>query len=254
MAGETSEFSLRKMPLLEHLSELRKRIVWSMAGILVAFVLTFSFYSFLFDQLARPLERHLPKGKHLVFIRLQEPFTVSIKVAIVSAILLSAPFIFYQIWLFISPGLYRKEKRLVIPFLLFSTSLFAGGCLFAYYFAFPAACAFLLSMGTPYTPQISMDEYFDLAMLVILGMGAIFQMPVIVSFLSMMRVLTPRFMIRTLRHAILIIVVVAAIISPTTDIVNLFVYACPMVVLYILSIFMSWIFTRRARKKDAAMG
>ncbi|MBP7865307.1 MAG: twin-arginine translocase subunit TatC [Acidobacteria bacterium] len=236
---------LRKMTLLEHLQELRSCLLYSVIAVAVAFGVTFAFNDWIYGQLALPLLRHLPKGSTLVFLRLQEPFTVSLKVAFCFAVFLSAPVIIYQLWRFISPGLYQKERRWFVPFVFFSSLLFLAGCTFAYRVAFPAACSFLIGVGRPYNPQISMDEYFDFAMMVILGMGAVFQMPIIVSFLAMMKILTPRFMIKTLRHAILIIFILAAIISPTTDVVNLFIFAAPMILLYLVSVILCWLITRR---------
>lgn len=246
----TEPVELRPMSLLEHLEELRSRLFRILLGVAVAFALTFSFHKEIFNWLALPLTRYLPEGGRLVYLKLQEPFMLFIKVALVAAIFLSAPYILYQVWLFISPGLYRHEKRYTIPFILFSTLLFVAGCLFAYLIAFPSACAFFIDMGQPYVPNIDIDFYFDLALFIIVGMGAVFQLPIVIAFLSLMGLVTPGFLVRKFRHAVVIIFIVAAVVSPTTDAINLCIFAGPMLVLYILSIGVSWIFMRRRRVRQ----
>ena len=245
------ENGFQKMSLLEHLEEFRRRLFRALAAVGIAFCVTYAFHEQIFRVVAQPLTRFLPDGGHLVYLRLQEPFILYIKVAIVAAIFLSAPYLLYQVWLFISPGLYRHEKRFAIPFILFASVLFIGGCCFAYFIAFPAACQFFVELGQPYTPNIAIDMFFDLAMFIIIGMGAVFQLPLVIMFLTMLGVVTPRFLIKKFRHAIVIIFIVAAVISPTTDAVNLFIFAGPMVLLYIMSIGLSWMLARRRNKKLA---
>ena len=249
-----NEAALKNMSLLEHLNELRRCLVKSALALAVCFVVAFCFNGWLYSVLAAPLVKFLPKGTTLVFLRLQEPFAVSVKVALSGAIILGSPLIILFLWQFIAPALYKHEKRYCWPFLLSTFTLFAGGCAFAYRYAFPAACRFLLEVGQPYTPQISMDEYYEFAMMIILGMGLIFEIPIVVFFLSLFRILTPRFMLKTLRHAIIIIFLVAAIVSPTTDVVNLFLFAAPMILLYLGSILVCWLVYRRKEKKRNARG
>jgi len=246
---QTAETRLPKMTILEHLEELRKRLIRSIAAVGLIFLATYAIHEELFRTVALPLTRHLPDEGRLVYLKLQEPFILYIKVAIVAAIFLGAPYLLYQVWLYIAPGLYRKEKRYAIPFVLASSLLFLAGCSFAYFVAFPNACAFFIDLGQPYTPNIAISMFFDLAMFIIIGMGAVFQLPLVIVFLAMMGVVTPRFLVKKFRHAILIIFVVAAIISPTTDAVNLFIFAGPMILLYCLSIGLCWIIVRKRNRK-----
>jgi sec-independent protein translocase protein TatC len=239
----------QRMTILEHLDELRRRLIRAIAAVGLIFLATYAIHEQLFELVAKPLTQHLPQEGRLVYLKLQEPFILYIKVAIVSAIFLAAPYILYQIWLFIAPGLYRHEKKYAIPFILFSSTLFLAGCSFAYFIAFPNACAFFIELGNPYTPNIAIDMFFDLAMFIILGMGAVFQLPLIIVFLALMGVVTPRFLVQKFRHAILIIFIIAAIISPTTDAVNLFLFAGPMILLYIISIGLCWLIARRRDKQ-----
>jgi sec-independent protein translocase protein TatC len=137
-----------------------------------------------------------------------------------------------------------------LPFILFSSILFLSGCAFAYYIAFPSACAFFIDLGQGFTPNIDVDFFFDLVLFIIIGMGAVFQLPIVIAFMSMMGMVTPKFLLRKFRHATVIIFIVAAVISPTTDAINLFIFAGPMMVLYVLSIGVSWIFARRRKRKE----
>lgn len=250
VAGRVGE--LKKMSLLTHLEELRKRLIRSVLAVVVAFLVTFFYCKEIFNFVARPLLKLLPKGGQLVYTDLSTPFMLFMKVALVTALILAAPVILYQLWLFISPGLYRHEKRYVLPFMFFSSLLFLSGCAFAYLVIFPATCAFFIQVGSPYTPLIDISFFFDLAMVIVLGMGAVFQMPIVIVFLTMMGVVSPGFLLRKIRHAILIIVIVAAVLSPTTDVLNLLLFSAPMVVLYVLSIGLSWIVARGKRRRREA--
>jgi sec-independent protein translocase protein TatC len=232
-----------KMTFLEHLDELRKRILHSLLAIVATFVISWIFREEVFAFLSMPIEAVVEK---LVVIKPTEAFTIYLKVSFVAAIFLAAPFILLQVWLFIAPGLYRKEKSYALPFLLASTILFILGGLFAYYVVLPPALSFLLlEFGSKFEHMISAVEFFDFEMLIVIGMGVIFQMPVLVAFLSIFGLITPRFLWKNFRYAILIITIIAAVVSPTTDPFNLFLWSGPMVILYLLSIGISWVFKRR---------
>jgi sec-independent protein translocase protein TatC len=241
----SSEPAFKPMSLLQHLEELRRRLFHCALAIALAFCFTYYFHAEIFQWLSTPLARYLPEGGRLVFLKLQEPFTLYLKVAAVAAIFFSAPYLIYQVWLFIAPGLYRHEKLYALPFILF-----LSGCAFAYYIAFPSACAFFIDLGQGFTPNIDVDFFFDLVLFIIIGMGAVFQLPIVIAFMSMMGMVTPKFLLRKFRHATVIIFIVAAVISPTTDAINLFIFAGPMMVLYVLSIGVSWIFARRRKRKE----
>jgi len=240
-----------RMTFLEHLDELRKRIMHALISVVVTFVVSWIFREEVFGFLSMPIESVVEK---LVVIKPTEAFTIYLKVSFVAAVFLAAPYILLQVWLFIAPGLYRKEKGYVLPFLIASTGLFILGGMFAYYVVLPPALNFLLlEFGAKFEHMISAVEFFDFEMLIIIGMGVIFQMPVLVAFLSIFGLITPRFLWKNFRYAILIITIIAAVVSPTTDPFNLFLWSGPMVLLYTVSIGISWVFKRRREKDDASL-
>ncbi len=241
---EDSEAELGgRMTFLEHLDELRKRILHSLISVVVTFGFSWFFREEVFDFLSMPIKSVVDK---LVVIKPTEPFTIYLKVSFVSAVFLAAPYILLQVWLFIAPGLYRKEKGYALPFLFSSTLLFVLGGVFAYYVVLPPALNFLLvEFGANFQHMITAVEFFDFEMLIVIGMGVIFQLPVLVAFLSIFGLITPRFLWKNFRYAILIITIIAAVVSPTTDPFNLFLWSGPMVVLYMLSIGVSWMFKRK---------
>ncbi len=236
------------MSLLEHLEELRKRLTWSIASMAVAFVPCWIWVREIFAFLERPLQEIRP-GEKLVFLGLADPFLLYFKVAALAALFLAAPFILYQLWGFVAPGLYRKEKLYLAPFLLFGTLFFLGGGAFAYYVAFPMAADFLLKMGEGFEMQLAVERYFSFLMTMILGLGMMFELPIVILVLSALGVVTPGFLLRHFRWAVLIIFVVAAIITPTPDIVNLCVFAVPTLLLYLLGIAAAYVM---APKKESA--
>lgn len=236
-----------RMTFLEHLDELRKRIFRSVIAMMVTFVVAWVFREEIFAFMAVPI---LDVVEKLVVTKPTEPFTIYLKVSFMAAIFLAAPFILYQVWMFIAPGLYRKEKVYALPFLFASTVLFLLGGAFAYYIVVPPALNFLLlEFGKNFQHMITAIEFYDFLFLVIVGMGAIFQLPVLVAFLSIFGLITPRFLWKNFRYAFLIITIIAAVVSPTTDPFNLFLWSGPMVILYTISIAVSWVFKRR-RDKD----
>jgi sec-independent protein translocase protein TatC len=167
-----------KKPLMGHLEELRKRLIACAVAVGVCFAVTYGFSEKLFTVLAHPLKAHLPEGDRLIFTNLPEMFFVYIKTALVSALLLAAPFIFYQVWMFVAPGLYRNEKRYVFPFVFFSTVLFVGGALFGYFIVFPFGFRFFLGFANEYIQALpSVKQYFSLSIKLLLGFGLIFELP-----------------------------------------------------------------------------
>ena len=237
-----------RMTFLEHLDELRRRILQSIYALLVGFSVGWIFRERIFDFLAKPIYDAVQD--QLVIIKPTEAFTIYLKVAFAAAIFLAIPWILLQVWLFIAPGLYRKEKLYALPFLLSSTILFLAGGAFAYLVVLPPALNFLLNVfGQKFKPLITAVEYFDFEVLILVGMGAIFQLPVLVGFLSIFGMVTPRFLWKNFRYAFLLIVIIAAVVSPTTDPFNLFIWSGPMVVLYLVSIIISWLFNRRRTKR-----
>ena len=232
------------MPLLAHLEELRKRIIFSVLGVLAGFLSCWSFADRIFGLLQQPIIgalRHHGIGGGLVYLNPTEPFNLYLEVALVGGLFEASPFVFYQLWLFIAPGLYRKEKRYVMPFLLSTVGLFIAGGLFGYKMVYPASLDFLIGYGQRFQPMITIGEYTKLFVTIIVGLGLIFEMPILVFFLAVMRVITARWMLRNLRYAILVIFIIAAIVTPTADILNMCLFAAPMVALYALSIGVAWL-------------
>jgi sec-independent protein translocase protein TatC len=242
----------RSMSLLAHLEELRKRIIFSVLGVLVGFLSCWSFADRIFGFMQQPVIqalRHHGISSGLVYLNPTDPFNLYLEVALVAGLFAASPFVFYQLWLFIAPGLYRKEKRYVLPFLLSTVGLFVAGGLFGYKMVYPASLDFLIGYGRQFQPMITIGEYTKLFGTIIVGLGLIFEMPILVFFLALMRVITARWMLRNLRYSILVIFVVAAIVTPTADILNMCLFAAPMVVLYASSIGVAWLAGARPERR-----
>ena len=212
---------------MEHLEELRSRIIKMLAGVAVAFVLCLVFANQLWEIISAPaIEalKHLKYSPHLVQITPMETFsTVWVKVPMLTCIFVASPWILYQVWGFIAPGLYKRERRWAAPFVICTAGLFILGGLFAYFVAFRYGLEFLLGIGRDIqiTPMVSITEYFDLFVNVTLGIGLVFEMPILIFFLTLLHIVSPRFLVRHSRYAVLGIVVLAAIITPTPDVFNL---------------------------------
>ena len=232
------------MTLLGHLEELRKRIILAVVGVVVGFFSCWSFADRIFGLMQQPiiqaLRRHGLSGG-LVYLNPTEPLNLYLEVGLVAGLFVASPFVFYQLWLFMAPGLYRKEKRYVLPFLVSTVGLFLAGGLFGYRMVYPASLNFLIGYGQRFQPMITIGEYTKLFLTVIVGLGLIFEMPILVLFLALMRVITARWMWHNLRYSILAIFVLAAIVTPTTDILNMCLFAAPMVGLYGISIGVAWL-------------
>ena len=244
--------NLAQMSLLEHLDELRKRILHALAGMVVAFGFAWAFIEQIFEFLARPIERLLPEGGRLAFLGLTDPFILYVKVALLAALFFASPWLMFQAWRFVAPGLYRRERRWALPFVLSVTVFFLAGGAFAYYVAFPFAAEFLLEMGERFQPVITIERYFRFLMTVILGLGLMFELPIVIFLLSRMGLVTPGFLIRKFRWAVLIIFIAAALITPTPDVVNLCLFAVPTIALYLLGVAAAAAFPRRERAEEPA--
>ena len=173
-----------------------------------------------------------------------EPFSLYIKVSLYAALCISVPFLLWQIWAFVSPGLYPHERGYVTPFIALSSVSFVLGAMFAYYVIFPPAAKYLLGLGQDFRLLLKADDYFDFIIIVMLGMGVVFQMPAVSYVLSRIGLLTAGFLVRSWKTAAIIILIAAALLSPTSDIPNMLLFAAPMLVLYVVSIFVAWIFSR----------
>ena len=238
-----------KMSFLEHLDELRRRLVRVATYVGIGFAGSFYFSKEIYHFISRPLLAVLPPGTKLAYTNPPDPFTLYLKVSVLAGIFLMSPFCLYEVWKFIAPGLYRKEKRYVTPFLVSGVLLFLTGGAFCYLIVLPQAYGFLVNLGADFTPMIKVDEYLDLTNMMLLGFGLIFEMPVVVAFLSIFGLVSAKFLLAKFRYAILLIVVAAAALSPTGDAFNLLIWVAPMVVLYLISILVAAIFGWRRKAK-----
>ena len=244
-----SEDDLQRMSLLEHLEEFRQRIFRSIIAVGIVFVVCWFFVREIADFLARPIYKALPEGSRLTFLGVTDPFIIYVKVAALMALFVASPLVLYQIWRFVAPGLYKKERRRAIPFIFFGSLFFIGGGAFAYYVAFPFAVNFLVGMGAAFQPMITVERYFRFLLYVILGLGLMFELPIIIFLLAQMGVVTPGFLIRKFRWAVLLIFIAAAFVTPTPDVVNLLMFALPTIVLYLLGVAAAAL-VLRSKKKD----
>lgn len=235
------------MSFMEHLEELRSRIFKMIIGVVVAAVVSLSFSSQLWSFVCQPAAEALKTLGYKPTLALINPMDgfniIWFKLPILCAIFLSSPWILYQIWAFISPGLYRRERRWAAPFILCSAGLFILGGVFAYFVIFRYGLTFLLGIGQGnyVEPTVSMEYYFDLFVNVMLGVGLVFEMPILMFFLTLLRIVSPAFMLRHSRYAILAIFILAAIITPTPDVFNLMLFATPMCLLFYIGIFAGYL-------------
>ena len=246
-----------QMSFLEHLEELRQRLVYAVLSVVVTFLFCFYFHEQIYDFLAVPVTDALrsfnPEYDRLVYTNPMEPFNIYLKISFVAAIFVSSPLILWQLWLFVSPGLYRHEKRYVLPFITLTSGLFMSGGYFAYRVVLPPVLKFLLEFGGEFQPFIHINEYFSLASTMLVGMGLVFEIPVIILILSIFGIVTPRFLLKNIRYAILIIAILAAALAPTPDWVTLLLFSLPMLGLYFLSIGLCFLVQLR-RKKSSREG
>lgn len=234
-----------KLPFLVHLEELRKRIVIMLIAVGVGFGLTFSFSEKILLWLARPL-----KAK-LVFLSPTEVFWVNLKIAFFAGLVLVIPVVLYQVWAFISPGLFEKEKKYALPFVILSTSFFAMGVLFCLFVVLPFAMRFLMTYKTQHlVAVISVGNYVDFVIKFLLAFGLIFELPLAITILAKMGVVTPKFLARNRKYAILINFIIAAILTPTPDIFNQLLMAGPLCLLYEFGIISARIFTKKKKEVE----
>jgi sec-independent protein translocase protein TatC len=235
----------QEMTFVEHLEELRRRILWTVVCVAATFAVCWVFAGDLYELASAPIRANA--AVTLSVSRPQDIFALHVKVTLVAAIFFSAPLILTQAWLFLSPGLYPHERRYAIPFVLSASLLFIAGGAFGYFVAFPTALRFLLDwiVESKLTPIIDAIEYFDLFFSIMVALGIVFQIPAVVFVLSRIGLVSARILLRFFKHAVLGCVVVAAVITPTTDFGNMLIIAGPMIVLYCVGIGIAWIFGRK---------
>lgn len=247
---EAEEEDDRPMGLMDHLSELRGRLVRCCIAVIVGFIACWAVVDPIFDALVDPLLKVLPEGSHAIYTTLPEGFFTRMHIAFVAGVFVSSPVIFYQIWSFIAPGLYEDEKRHILPVAFMSAFFFVSGGAFCYFVVFPQAFAFFVSYATDSIvamPKVS--DYLSFVLKLILAFGLVFEMPLFAFFLARMGIITAELMRRVRRYAILGIFIVAAILSPP-DVVSQLLMAAPMLVLYEISIYVAVAFGKKPAAKD----
>ncbi len=243
---ELEESADGKMSFLEHLDELRKRLMWAIGALFAGFLIALLFIDTIFGFIMRPLAATLPAGRKMIYTEPTEAFMLQLKVAALAGVVIAAPAVMWQLWLFIAPGLYRREKRLALPFIVSTSLLFVAGAAFNHYVVFPIAFTFLGSFTKDYMefmPRIT--PVFSLYSQLLLAFGIIFQMPVLVFTLARLGLVTAGFLWKNTKYAVLIIFVISAVITPTSDVVTQTLMAAPMLVLYVVSIGIAWVFGKK---------
>jgi sec-independent protein translocase protein TatC len=226
---EGPEHDLPKMSFLDHLEELRRRLIVSIIALGVGFLVCWGFADKIFEQMQKPLAQWLPKGDHLAYTRLTAPFFLYMKVAFFAGIFVAAPVILLQVWLFISPGLYKRERRWAAPFILGATVMFLLGGWFGFAIILPGTCKFFVELGKDFKQVVTIDDYFSFASMIVLSAGLIFETPILIFFLARLGVVTPAFLMQKLKFAIVGAFIVAAVITPTPDMVTQTALALPMI-------------------------
>jgi sec-independent protein translocase protein TatC len=242
---EDSDKELPKMSFLEHLDELRKRLIVSIVALGVAFLICWNFADRVFGLLELPLVKFLAPGEKLVYTRLTEPFMLYMKVAFFAGIFLASPIILLQLWLFIAPGLYKKEKSHAAPFIIFASLFFIAGGYFGYRVLLPGTCKFFLETGRQFKQMIKADEYFSFASTLILATGLVFETPILIFFLARLGIVTPAFLMQKLKYAIVLAFIIAAVVTPTPDMVTQTALALPMIGLYLLGVGIAYVFGKK---------
>ena len=241
----------RKMHFLEHIEELRKRIIYALISIVIFFIPCYFFSKEIFDFLMSPIIRAMPEGSTLIFTRPAEGFLTYLKVAIFASFFCSFPIILYQVWSFVSPGLYKKEKKIAIPFIFFGTTFFLCGALFCYAVAAPQGFRFLLGeYTTEYVRALpSIKEALSFLMSLMVGFGLIFEFPLIIFVLSRFGIVNSKFLREKRKYSFLISAILAAFITPTTDAVSMMFMLIPLFIFYEIGIVVAWIFGKKKVEK-----
>lgn len=245
--------ALPEMSLLEHLTELRSRLLTSLAAVVVGAIVSWAWATELYRWLTAPVVRLLPAdADRLTFLSLTEPFMLYMKVALLAGLFLASPVILYQIWMFVAPGLYRHERRWAVPVVFASVACFIGGAAFGYLVLFPIMAAFFLSLGADFRQLLTVSSLFGFLVRTLLGCAVIFEWPVVVFFLARLGIVSARGMVSGFRYAIVGIFIVAAVVTPTPDMATQSILAVPMLGLYVLGIAIAWVVQPRATASDDA--
>jgi sec-independent protein translocase protein TatC len=247
---DDSESEQGKMSFLDHLDELRRRIISSLVAVLVGLGIALFFVGRIFRFVFEPMQALLPVGQTLIYTDPSEAFFLQIKIALMAGLILASPVVASQLWLFIAPGLYAHEKKLAIPFVIMSSTLFVAGAAFSHYLVFPIVWRFFVSFDTEFlTFMPRVEPAFSMYLRLVLALGVTFQLPTIVLFLARLGLITPRLMIRHFKYAVLIIVMASAALSPDGGGVGMLAMGGPVIILYILSIGLAWLFGKKRTKQ-----
>ena len=243
------------MSLMEHLEELRKRLIHSFIYIGIGFGIAYFFHQRIVRFMVEPITKALGANgmdTRLVYLNPIEPLNFYLKIAFFGGVILASPFVLYQVWLFISPGLYKHERRYVFPFMAATVTLFFSGAFMGYYYVYPHALTFLIHFGDQFKPMVTINEYMGLFLTVVLGLGVVFEMPILIFFLALFGIVNSRFLWKNARYAILIIFIIAGILAPTPDPLSMVVFSTPMLILYAISIGVAHLVHPDRRRAKAA--
>lgn len=229
------------MSFLEHLDELRSRLFRIALVFVVVLAACWFFSDRILAFLLKPIRDHMFQGGEIIFISLTEPFMVYMKASAIAAIFISAPYILWQVWGFVAPGLYKSERRAGALFIVLGTLFFVGGGAFGYYVALPVTAQWLLAVGSEFKAQLTLKSAFEFENRILVGAGLVFEMPILILVLSRFGIVTPGFLIRHLRMAVMVIAIAAALITPSGDALTMAVFTLPMIVLYLIGIGFAWI-------------
>lgn len=242
-----------RMGFLDHLEELRRRLIVSLVAVFIGFCVSLVFSERIFAFVMQPLREALPPGGHLIYTDGGEMFVVSLQVAFLAGVMLAAPVLMLQAWLFVAPGLYVHEKRLAIPFVLCATTCFLGGAAFSHYVSFPAASRFFASFANGFVEfQPRVSSALSLYIRMMLACALAFQLPTVTMFLARMRIVTARWMVRNIKYAVLGVFIIAALVTPDGSPVSQVTLALPMLGLYVISIGLAWLFAPRPASPAAS--
>ncbi|MCU1230190.1 MAG: tatC [Acidobacteria bacterium] len=236
---------LPKMSFLDHLDELRKRLMISFVAILVGFLACWHYAERIFGWMQAPIAKYLPKGESLAYTRLTAPFFLYMKVAFFAGIFIASPVILLQLWLFIAPGLYKKERRYAAPFIIFASIFFLTGGWFGYSLLLPKTCQFFVETGKQFKAMVTIDDYFSFASTIILASGLIFETPILIFFLARLGIVTPAFLMQKFKYAVVLSFIISAIVTPTPDMVTQTFLAVPMIGLYLIGVLVAWLFGKK---------
>jgi sec-independent protein translocase protein TatC len=242
------ESALPKMSFLDHLEELRKRLLYSIVAVFGGFLLCWYKAETIYEWIQHPLTQFLEKGDKLAYTRLTAPFFLYMKVAFFAGIFVASPVILLQLWLFIAPGLYKRERRYAAPFIIFATLFFIAGGYFGYRYLLPVTCKFFVETGHQFKQMVTIDDYFSFASTIVLAAGLVFETPILIFFLARLGIVTPAFLLQKAKYAVVLSFIISAIVTPTPDMVTQSALAIPMILLYFIGVGVAFLF---GKKHDA---